>query len=48
MIVLNFHISAEQFNDCNKQERRKNQTLKNNVMSNDGLNIEIIDQSHGD
>ena len=46
-----FVIVSEQFYDPNKQElgkTGKNHKLTNNVMSNDGLSIKIIDQSHED
>ena len=48
---FDFHISAEQFYDRNKQElvkTRENHKSTNNAMSNDGSSIEIIDQSQGD
>jgi hypothetical protein len=48
---FDFHISAEQFYDGNKQEVVKtgeNHKSSNNSMSNDGSSIEIIDWSHGD
>ena len=45
---FDFHISAEQFYDPNKQEREKTQILTNNAMSNDGSSIDIINWSHGD
>ena len=48
---FDFHISAEQFYDRNKQElvkMGKNHRSTNNAMSNYGSSIEIIDRSHGD
>ena len=48
---FDFHISAEQFYDRNKQELVKmGETHKstNNAISNDGSSIEIIDRSHED
>ena len=48
---FDFHISAEQFYDRNKQELVKmweKHKSTNNAMSNDGSSIEKIDQSHGD
>ena len=45
---FDFHISTEQFYDRNKQEGGKAKKSTNNVMSNDGSSIEIIDRSHGD
>ena len=45
---LDFHNSAEQTYDRNKQEREKKQKSTNNAMSNDGSSIEIIDWTHGD
>ena len=49
---FDFHISAEQFYDHNKQELVKTggkNKSTNNAMSNDGSIIETItDRSHGD
>ena len=48
---FDFHISAEQFYDCNKHELVKTGKIHistNNAMSNGGSSIKIIDRSHGD